>query len=150
MRGAARDADCWQDERPPALALLRTQVVEGKPHQRGGSVLVDALLDDEDTEAAWEAASDSGADDRQWLALADRARAVRPTDALGVYQHLAEPLIEQTGNSVYEQLVNLLLSIRDCHRLLGTQDEFTAYVTALRGAHKRKRNLMRRMDEHGL
>jgi uncharacterized Zn finger protein len=150
LRGAARDADCWQDERPPALALLRTQVVEGKPHQRGGSVLVDALLDDEDTEAAWEAASDSGADDRQWLALADRARAVRPTDALGVYQHLAEPLIEQTGNSVYEQLVNLLLSIRDCHRLLGTQDEFTAYITALRGAHKRKRNLMRRMDEHGL
>ncbi|ALV36023.1 hypothetical protein AS200_31255 [Streptomyces sp. CdTB01] len=51
---------------------------------------------------------------------------------------------------LYEQLVGLLASICDCHRLLGTQEDFTSYVTALRGAHRRKRNLMRLMDEHGL
>jgi hypothetical protein len=48
------------------------------------------------------------------------------------------------------QLVSLLLSIRDYHRRLGTADEFTAYVTSLRTAQKRKRNLIRLMDEHGL
>ncbi|MFF3729798.1 hypothetical protein ACFYXM_05555 [Streptomyces sp. NPDC002476] len=40
--------------------------------------------------------------------------------------------------------------MRDCHRRLDTPDEFTAYVTALHTAHRRKRNLMRLMDEHGL
>lgn len=90
------------------------------------------------------------ADDRQWLALADRIRGTRPADALAVYLRLAQPLIGQTGNAVYAEFVGLLVSIRERHRLLGTQDELTAYVTALRGAHGRKRNLMRLMEQHGL
>lgn len=36
------------------------------------------------------------------------------------------------------------------HLRLGTPAEFAAYVTTLRTAQKRKRNLMRLMDEHGL
>ena len=36
----------------------------------GGPVLVDALLDDGDLDAAWAAAKD-GATDEQWLRLAD-------------------------------------------------------------------------------
>lgn len=114
------------------------------------AVLVDALLADKDVEAAWQAATETGAHDGQWLTLAEQARAVHPADALGVYLRLAEPLTQQTGNAVYEQLVSLLLGIRDCHRRLGTADEFTAYVTSLRTAQKRKRNLIRLMDEHGL
>ncbi|GDY56642.1 hypothetical protein SVIO_072650 [Streptomyces violaceusniger] len=73
-----------------------------------------------------------------------------PADALAVYRRLAEPLTQQTGNAIYEQLTSLLLSIRDCHRRLGTQDEFTTYLTALRADQKRKRNLMRLLDQHGL
>jgi hypothetical protein len=42
------------------------------------------------------------------------------------------------------------VSTRECHRLLGTQGEFTAYITALRSDHGRKRNLMRLLTEHGL
>ncbi|MFI0962619.1 SWIM zinc finger domain-containing protein [Streptomyces sp. NPDC021080] len=83
-------------------------------------------------------------------ALADQARAGRPADALGVYLRLAEPLTTQTGNTVYGQFVALLLNIRDCHRRPGTEDEFAAYVTALRAARKRERNLLRLMDEHGM
>ncbi|MCX5334570.1 SWIM zinc finger domain-containing protein [Streptomyces sp. NBC_00140] len=150
LRAAARAAECWQEKRPGALALLRTEAERVTPRRYGGTVLVDALLDDKDNEAAWEAATHCGADDRQWLALADRVRATRPADALAVYLRLAEPLIGQTGNAVYAELVGLLVSIRECHRLLGTQDELTAYVTALRGAHGRKRNLMRLMEQHGL
>ncbi|MFF8312088.1 SWIM zinc finger family protein [Streptomyces lydicus] len=150
LRAAARAADCWPAEREDALALLRADAGQRKQGWYGGSVLVDTLLDDKDVDAAWQAATETGAHDRQWLTLADRARATRPADALGVYLRLAEPLTGQTGNAVYEQLVSLLLSIRDCHRRLGSTEEFTAYVTALRSAHKRKRNLMRLMDEHGL
>lgn len=71
----------------------------------------------------------------------------RSTRAAGCRQ--AEPLTRRTGDTVYGQLVDLLLSIRDCHQRLGAPDECAAYVTALRTAHQRKRNLMWLMDEHG-
>ncbi|MFF7840184.1 SWIM zinc finger domain-containing protein [Streptomyces ossamyceticus] len=150
LRAAARAAECWPAEREAALALLRADAVRRREGWYGGPVLVDVLLDDKDTHAAWQAATDTGADDRQWLSLADQVRADRPADALGVYLRLTEPLLKQTGNDVYEQLVGLLLSIRDCHRSLGTEDEFAVYVANLRITQRRKRNLMRLMDEHGL
>ncbi|MDX2936504.1 SWIM zinc finger family protein [Streptomyces ipomoeae] len=152
LRAAARAADCWPPEREAALALLRADAERRRQDRYGysGSVLVDALLDDKDATAAWQAATETGAHDSQWLTLADQLRADRPADVLAVYLRLAEPLTTQTGNAVYEQLVGLLLNIRDCHRRLGTPEAFTAYVTALRTSQKRKRNLMRLMDEHGL
>ncbi|MGJ5832841.1 SWIM zinc finger family protein [Streptomyces ossamyceticus] len=150
LRAAARAAECWPTEREAALALLRADAVRRREGWYGGPVLVDVLLDDKDTDAAWQAATDTGADDRQWLSLADQSRADRPADARGVYLRLTEPLLKQTGNDVYEQLVGLLLSIRDCHRSLGTEDEFAVYVANLRITQRRKRNLMRLMDEHGL
>ncbi|WP_149181784.1 hypothetical protein [Streptomyces sp. TRM49041] len=148
LRAAAQAADRWPAERESALALLRADT--GRKGTHGGHVLVDVLLDDKDVDAAWQAATETGAHDGQWLTLADQARGTRPADALAVYLRLAGPLTRQTGNTVYERLVGLLLSIRDCHRRLGTPDEFTTYVTALRTAQKRKRNLMRLMDDHGL
>ncbi|GGZ50816.1 SWIM zinc finger family protein [Streptomyces bluensis] len=150
LRAAAQAADCWPAERGGALALLRDDAERRREGWYSGPVLVDALLDDKDFDAAWQASTETGADDRQWLTLADQAPADRSADALGVYLRLAEPLLKQTGNTVYEQIVSLLLRIRDCHRRLGTSHEFTAYVTALRTAQKRKRNLMRLMNEHGL
>ncbi|MER7782489.1 SWIM zinc finger family protein [Streptomyces albidoflavus] len=148
LRAAARAAACWPPEREKALALLRTDAERAKGC--GGRVLVDVFLDDEDTDAAWCAATEHGAHDGQWLTLADRSRTTRPAGALAVYHRLAAPLTCQTGNHAYEQLVSLLLGIRDCHRHLGTPDDFTTYVTDLRATQKRKRNLMRLMDEHDL
>ncbi|MFI1831121.1 SWIM zinc finger domain-containing protein [Streptomyces sp. NPDC020412] len=148
LRAAARAVDRWPTERAAALDLLRADAEQRTAH--GAPVLVDVLLDDGDGAAAWRAAADFGAYDHQWLALADQSRATRPSDALAVYRRLAAPLTREVGNDVYEQLVSLLLSIRDCHRHLESPDEFAAYVTELRSAQKRKRNLMRLMDEHGL
>ncbi|MGP3972736.1 SWIM zinc finger family protein [Streptomyces sp. 8N114] len=150
LRAAALAADCWQDERERALALLRADAEQRQEGWGSGPVLIDALLDEKDVDAAWRAATETGADEQQWLTLADQARGHRPADALGIYLRLAEPLTRQTGNTAYEQLVSLLLSIRDCHRRRGTLDEFTTYITALRTAQRRKRNLMRLMDQHGL
>ncbi|MFJ4620443.1 SWIM zinc finger domain-containing protein [Streptomyces sp. NPDC088812] len=150
LRAAAQAADRWQAEREEALALLRADARRRQRSRYDGPVLIDALLDDGDVDAAWRAATETGADERQWLTLADQSRVDRPADALDVYLRLAEPLTRQTGNAAYEQLVSLLLNIRDCHRHLGTPNEFTPYVTALRTAQRRKRNLLRMMDERGL
>ncbi|MFF0477830.1 SWIM zinc finger domain-containing protein [Streptomyces sp. NPDC004284] len=148
LRAAAIAAACWPTEREKALALLHADAEPADT--RGGGVLVDILLDDGDVEAAWRTAGEYGAHDGQWLTLADRSRPTRPADALAVYLRLATRLTRETGNRAYEQLVGLLLGIRDCHRRLGTPDDFTAYTTDLRAAQKRKRNLMRLMDEYGL
>ncbi|GAA3390918.1 SWIM zinc finger family protein [Streptomyces roseoviridis] len=148
LRAAAVAAACWTAERHKALALLRDDAEQTDTY--GGRVLVDVLLDDKDVDAAWQAAHEHGVPDGQWLALADEIRPTRPADALPVYLRLAARLTRETGNRAYEQLVSLLLSIRDCHHRLGTPDDFTAYVTDLRAAQKRKRNLMRLMEQHGL
>ncbi|MFI8276000.1 SWIM zinc finger domain-containing protein [Streptomyces sp. NPDC085929] len=151
LRTAARTAGCWDEtERTRALELLRADARPRKSLGPTGSALVDALLDDGDHDAAWEAASAGYADGRQWLTLADLTRDDRPADALAVYLRLIVPLLTRTGDTTYEHLTELLLSARACHRALGTEDAFTTYMTTLRTAQKRKRKLTTRLDQHGL
>lgn len=38
--------------------------------------------------------------------------------------------MKQTGNAAYELLTGLLLSMRNCHHRLGSEDEFTAPAVA--------------------
>ncbi|MEF3113415.1 SWIM zinc finger family protein [Streptomyces chrestomyceticus] len=150
LRVAAQTAGTWPAERENALKVLRTAAARDEADPHDGPVLIDVLLDEDDLDTAWQAATESGAADHQWLILADRIRNTRPTDALPVYQRLFEPLKKSTGDAAYEQLTSLLLSIRACHRLLGTDENFTAYATTLRTELKRKRKLMAMWDEHGV
>ncbi|WP_239516310.1 MULTISPECIES: SWIM zinc finger family protein [unclassified Streptomyces] len=151
LRTAARAAGTWEgSERAGALEVLKAADQLNKGRWYGGSVLLDALMDDADLEAAWQTAADGYADQRQWLALADRIRDRRPADALTVYLRWIEPLRKQTGDSTYERVAELLLSARACHRTLGTEAEFATYLAALRADQKRKRKLMTTLDQHGL
>ncbi|MEV5944690.1 hypothetical protein [Streptomyces sp. NPDC051994] len=149
LRTAAETAGCWKTEREAALEVLRADATEPRRGWHRGPVLVDALLDDGDLDATWQAA-EGRADDRQWLTLADRSKDTRPADALAVYLRLIEPLKQRTGGRTYQQMAQLLLTARECHQNLGTQEEFAAYLTTLRADQKRKRNLMKTLDEHGL
>lgn len=148
LRTAAEAAGCWKAEREAAVEALRTDA-RGQHSSWCGPVLVDALLDDGDLDAAWQAAQGC-ADERQWLTLADRSKDTRPADALAVYLRLIEPLKKKTGDRTYQQVARLLLAARSCHQHLGTEGEFTAYLTTLRGDQRRKRNLMKTLDQHGL
>ncbi|RCH68955.1 hypothetical protein DT019_09985 [Streptomyces sp. SDr-06] len=149
LRTAAEAAGCWKAEREAALEVLRAEAGEPRRGGYGGPVLVDALLDDGDLDAAWQAAQ-GRADDRQWLTLADRSKDTRPADALAVYLRLIEPLRQRTGDRTYQQVARLLLAARECHQLLGTQAQFDAYLATLRADQKRKRNLIKTLDEQGL
>ncbi|MQS38567.1 SWIM zinc finger family protein [Streptomyces katsurahamanus] len=153
LRTAARTTGRWDGaERTSALDLLRADADAhpGPGSGYGGTALVDALIDDGDHDAAWQAAVDGYADQRQWLTLADRLRDRRPADALTVYLRHIAPFRTRTGDSAYERLTELLLSARACHRALGTEGEFTAYLAGLRADQKRKRKLMAMLDRHGL
>ncbi|MFD7779030.1 SWIM zinc finger domain-containing protein [Streptomyces sp. NPDC059753] len=149
LRTAAEAVDGWESEREAALALLREDACQGSGDRVGGSVLMDALLDDEDLDAAWREAT-SGANDRQWQQLADLSRTTRPADALAVYLRLVEQAKEPTGDRAYERMALLLHRARDCHRALDTMGEFPTYVCALRAELKRRRKLMTILDAHGL
>lgn len=150
LRDAARTAGCWDTERPATLDLLTDRTIpDGPGVHDAGSVLVDVLIDDGDVDAAWRAAEDR-ADERQWLALADLVREERPADALRVYLRAIEPRTRRTGNANYHEIARLLVLARDCQRRLGNEDEFTAYLAALRTGQKRKRNLMSILDQRGL
>ena len=60
LRQAATDSGTWQAERPEALAELSNDVRIRPVWSWNGPVLIDALLDDDDLDAAWTAV-DSGA-----------------------------------------------------------------------------------------
>ena len=152
LRGAAKDSGAWPAERAEALALLGKDVHRSSGRVSwgwDGPVLVDALLDDGDLDAAWEAAKDA-ASDAQWLRLADASAATRPIDALAVYMRAIAPLKSMTGDRVYHRMASLLLSARACHETLGTTDKFARYMTGLRLDQKRKRNLIKILDQKGL
>ena len=154
LRDAARKAGQWEAVRERALRLLRSDAAARVPDRAGfgwgdGPVWISALIDDGDIAAAWDAAAGT-ASERQWLTLADLISHDRPADALPVYLRAIEPLRTQTGDSAYQQIAALLAKIRDCHQQLGTPPQFTAYLAALRADQKRKRNLIKLLDQRGL
>jgi uncharacterized Zn finger protein len=82
--------------------------------------------------------------------LADLLSTDRPADALPVYRRAIEPLRSQTGDPVYQQVAALLTKIRDCHQRLDTAPQFAVFLAALRADQKRKRNLIKLLNQRGL
>jgi uncharacterized Zn finger protein len=152
LREAAKNCGVWPEERGQALALLGRDVHHAPARHSwawDGPVLVDALLDDGDLDAAWDAAKDA-ASEAQWLRLADASITARPADALAVYLRAISGMKSMTGDRVYHRMAGLLLSARACHEAMGTADKFRGYVAGLRAEQKRKRNLMKILDANGL
>jgi hypothetical protein len=153
LRSAATNPGMWEAEREAALALLRKDAaaVRGKTlwFPWAGPVLIDALIDEGDLDAAWVAAQDI-ASEPQWVRLADALASSRPADALAVYLKVIEGLTQKTGDAVYREIATRLLAARACHEALGTMDKFRQYMVLLRMGQKRKRNLIAILNESGL
>jgi hypothetical protein len=155
LRLAALQAGDWPASREWAFGLLRADAQQGCTGVRTATwrapdpVLIDALIDEGDLDAAW-AAAPGLATDAQWLKLADLAAQVRPADALAVYLRQIDPLRSQAGDRAYERMARLLVSARECHRGLGTEQAFDSYLRALRAEQKRKPKLLAVLDRHRL
>ncbi len=152
LRETAIDSGAWDGEREPALRQLRKDAAAVQRKlwlPSGGPVLVDALIDDGDLALAWAAARDT-ASEPQWIRLANASVTSRPADALPVYVRAMERLTQNTGDAIYQQIASHLLAARACHEALGTMDKFRQYMALLRMAQKRKRNLMKILDQNGL
>ncbi len=141
----------WPGERERAMTLLHDDLVkQGPKAQFGmGPVLIDILVLERAYEVAWELARKASSEPQR-LKLAALIRTEKPAEALEVYDRALAPLRTQTGEDVYRREIDLLLGIRSCHTLLGTDAAFATYLAAFRKEQRRKRNLMRLLDSVGL
>lgn len=111
--------------------------------------LVEILAYEGDLDAAWQAASEHGCDQRTWLTLARAREEAHPLEAVGVYEREVFDLIDHKKNHAYRQAVDLLARIRRLARRAGTPERFDAVLGHVRTVHKAKRNLMKLLHQKG-
>lgn len=151
LHAAAGDALASWRER--ALVLLREQpriaaepkaVAFGEP--AGHSTLVEVLLWEGDTDAAWEAAQSGGCRRGLWLRLARERASDHPADAIPILQRAAERAIERKDRPAYHEAAKLLTEAYDCARRCDRDDTFRAYLQGVRAHHRPKRALREELD----
>jgi hypothetical protein len=111
------------------------------------TVLVEILAHEGDIDAAWDAATDHGCDDRMWLTLARARESTNPLDAIGVYEREVLAQIDRKRNDAYRTAVDLMARIQRLADSAGRPERFEALLTRVRTEHKAKRNLKALLDQ---
>jgi len=145
LRAEVEPLGRWSEQRAAALARLERPPRGTWPRDR--SVLVAVLLWEGDTVRAWEEAHAGGCSRELWRALARERAAERPGDAVDVYRRLLAATIDLRNDSGYDGAIELL---DELHALLarhGHEGAHAGLVTEVREVHRRKRNLIKRLDD---
>ncbi len=143
----------WSFWRGKALDVVRAQIDRAKRNARDRrwavadhSVLVEIFLWEKDFESAWREAQVGGCYDSLWRTLAAWREKDHPLDATPIYWKDVESALQRMGNESYREAVRLLRKIRALMQRVGQEDKFTRELTALRAAHKAKRNFLKLLD----
>jgi hypothetical protein len=144
LRRAAEPLSAWQSERDGARRALR---------ERDPGGLIDALLEDGDPDAAWEAANaipawDPGRERR--TRLAEAREAARPDEALALYILVAEDHLLETGRPAYARAISILKRARRAAEAANHNDQFASTLSHLRERHRRRPTLIAMLDKAGL
>ncbi len=134
----------WALEREAALRALR---------ERNPLALVDALLTEGETDAAWQAANELAASelgDRQWLRLAEARETSHPADAIPVYLRVVDEILAAADRRAYQQAVRILKRARNAAAGAGQADEFAEAIVRLREKHRRRPTLIAMLDKAGV
>jgi uncharacterized Zn finger protein len=137
---AAEMFPSWRDQ---ALAMLRKDV---SPHIRDHSTLVEVLLWEGETEAAWHAAGEGGCHPQLWLRVARERAVTHPADAIPVLLRAADQWIEHKNRDSYREAANLLVEAKALFDRSDQHKDFEEHLRALRAAHKPKRALREELD----
>jgi hypothetical protein len=141
LRTAAEAIPAWPVERDAARRVLS---------DRNPAGLVDALLDDDEAELAWQAATvlpDLDLGDRAWLRLAEARQKTHPAQALAVYWRLIDNALQTADRRAYTAAVRLLKRARDAAAAASETDAFETHLTALRERHRRRPSLIALLDK---
>lgn len=148
----ATPAEAWPKWRAHAHAHLRTG--GGGP---GQPLLVEALLTEDDVEAALAAAREletqnpGAVPPDLWLVLAMRLEGSHPADALEILRGQLTGLLAADGGSTpsprtLRQTGEILRTLRTLFTRVGRPAEFTTLRASLRTAHRHHRGLVRLLD----
>jgi hypothetical protein len=155
LKEFASAAGDWPERRQEAVELLRAQppITGAAPRPGplwaqppGHSTLVEVLLWEGDTDAAWDAAQHGGCTWRHWLEVA-RARAGRhPGEAIPVLEQEILHVIEGAKRSAYHVAAELAKELRGYADRAGRSAEFGAWIRTVRTDNARRRALQDEFD----
>ena len=144
LREAADALRAWDVERDAARLALRERDYGG---------LVDALLQEDDAETAWNLA----VEDPDWdpglprrLKLAEAREPLHPEEALAWYTAAADEILLETGRGPYRRAVSVLKKGRRAAAAGGTSDWCDAQIVSLREHHRRRPALIEMLDRAAL
>ncbi|MBL4800365.1 MAG: hypothetical protein JKY45_00640 [Emcibacter sp.] len=147
----------WPQWREKALAHIREQIDKFRPSPKSRwsrpfddhSLLVELFLHEGDPDTAWEEAETGGCSDYLWLALAKYRGEQYPADAIRVYRNHIARLLQATGDRIYQESVSYLEKIKTLSARLDEERTFHEILNDIRAEQKRKRNLMKMLDQKG-
>ena len=143
LRRAAEELDAWEVERAGARATLQENDIRG---------FIDALLSDADRDLAWDAAvaiPRAELDAKQWLRLAESREAEHPGDALGVYQAVAEEVLQTADRRAYQDGVRILKKAAKAADAAARIEDFSKLIARLREQYGRRPTLIAMLDKAG-
>jgi uncharacterized Zn finger protein len=73
-----------------------------------------------------------------------------PDEALRLYKHVVQRLIDGRGRENYQQATGYLARVRRLYQKQGREPEWQAYMTALRNSNKSLRALKEELDKREL
>lgn len=144
LRAAAQSLEAWETERDAARGALERRDTRG---------YVEALLDDDEPQLAWEIASAEPAEaigTALWLTLAERREADDPGAAVGVYLQIADEILVTTDRRAYGKAIRVLRQARSAAQAADELDAFGGHLAALREHHRRRPTLIAMLDKAGL
>jgi hypothetical protein len=140
LRAEAEPLAAWPRERAAAMAVLEEPPRGIWPRDR--SVLVAVLLWEGDVDGAWEEAYAGGCSRDLWRALARE----RPDDAVAVHRRLLSAAIDLRNDNGYDGALELRAELHGLLAPLGREAAHAALVAEVRDVHRRKTNLIKRLD----
>lgn len=144
----AEDFPAWRER---ALTLLESQPQGQNPWLLGRrSVLVEILLWEGDTDAAWQAAVKGGCSAQLWLRVARARATTHPADAIPVLLRAADQAIDHKNRNSYRTAARLLTEAKPLFARCGRDQDFLDHLAALRTTHRAKRALREELDREGL
>ncbi len=144
LRKTAAAMGVWATEQADARGVLAARDVGG---------FVDALLAEGDIDAAWNAATATGAadlDDARWAQLAEAREPSDPAAAFEVCLRLADSTLRTADRRAYRTATKQLSQARRAADSAGRSEEFAAHLAALRAQHRRRPTLIAILDKAGL
>lgn len=155
LKTCAERAGAWSVWRAQALAWLREDHLQAAKQNRRRStwmpdvpsLLVEIFLWEGEADAALAEARAHGCTESLWFELAGTREKDHPADAAEIYRARLDAIVARKDNRAYDEAAALVTKIRSLMQRTGQEQDFAAWLAAVRLKHKAKRNFMQRLDK---